>query len=95
MGGRALQLQVGTDHLAAALPLALRHEALRDNFTIYGSPETVTEKILALRDEIGHFGTLMLTAQDWTDRERMTRSMSLLAEEVMPRVNAALHRGAA
>ena len=51
-------------------PAALRHEALLDNFTIYGSPETVAEKILALRDEIGHFGTLMLTAQDWTDKQR-------------------------
>ena len=32
----------------------------------------------------------MLTAQDWTDKERMQRSMSLLAEEVMPKVNAAI-----
>ena len=69
---------------------ALTHESIRDNYTIYGSPETVAEKILALRDEIGHFGTLMLTAQDWTDKERMKRSMSLLAEEVMPKVNAAI-----
>ena len=76
-------------------PAALTHEAIRDNYTIYGSPETVAEKILALRDEIGHFGTLMLTAQDWTDKERMKRSMSLLAEEVMPKVNAAIGARAA
>ena len=76
-------------------PAALTHEALRDSYTIYGSPETVAEKILALREEIGHFGTLMLTAQDWTDKERMKRSMSLLAEEVMPKVNAAIGTRAA
>ena len=74
-------------------PAALGHEALRDNFTIHGSPETVAEKVLALRDEVGHFGTLMLTAQDWTDKQRMQRSMRLLAEEVMPTVNAAIGAG--
>lgn len=71
-------------------PAALAPDALRDNFTIHGSPDTVAEKILALREEIGHFGTLMLTAQDWSDKARMQRSMTLLAEEVMPKVNAAL-----
>ena len=76
-------------------PARLTHEALRDNYTIFGGPDTVVEKILALREEVGHFGTLMLTAQDWTDKERMKRSMALLAEEVMPRVNAALGTRAA
>ena len=67
----------------------LTHDMLRDNYTLYGSPETVAEKILALREDIGHFGTLVLTAQDWVDADAMKRSMTLLAEEVMPKVNAA------
>jgi alkanesulfonate monooxygenase SsuD/methylene tetrahydromethanopterin reductase-like flavin-dependent oxidoreductase (luciferase family) len=71
-------------------PAALTHETLRDNYTIYGSPDTVVEKILALREEIGHFGTLMITAQDWKDKARIKRSLSLLADEVMPKVNAAI-----
>ena len=71
-------------------PEALTHEALRDNYTIYGSPSTVAEKILAFREEIGHFGTLVLTAQDWIDADAMKRSMKLLSEEVMPAVNAAI-----
>ena len=69
---------------------ALTHEALRDNYTIYGSPSTVAEKIMAFREDIGHFGTLVLTAQDWLDADAMQRSMKLLAEEVMPAVNSAI-----
>lgn len=71
-------------------PTKLLHQDLRDNYTIHGSPDTVAEKILALRDEIGSFGTLVLTNQDWTDKPRMKRSMELLAREVMPKVNAAI-----
>jgi alkanesulfonate monooxygenase SsuD/methylene tetrahydromethanopterin reductase-like flavin-dependent oxidoreductase (luciferase family) len=69
---------------------ALTHESLRDNFTLYGSPSTVAEKILSFREEIGHFGTLAVTAQDWTDTDAMKRSLKLLAEEVMPAVNKAI-----
>ena len=71
-------------------PAALTHEELRDTYTIHGSPQTVAEKILAFRDRVGHFGTLVLTTQDWTDKAFMQRSMALLAQEVMPAVNNAL-----
>ena len=71
-------------------PNALRHEDLRDHFTIYGSPETVAKKILALRETIGPFGTLLYAAHDWIEKAPMKESMRLMAEEVMPRVNAAL-----
>ena len=63
---------------------------VRDNFVIYGSPETVARKILELRDEVGPFGTLMMTAHEWEDKAVMRRSMELLANRVMPMVNAAL-----
>ncbi|MDP6817923.1 MAG: LLM class flavin-dependent oxidoreductase [Alphaproteobacteria bacterium] len=76
-------------------PAALTYEALRDNFTIHGSPSTVAEKILAFREDVGHFGTLVLTGQDWVEADAMKRSMKLLAEEVMPKVNAALGNQAA
>lgn len=64
--------------------------SVRDNFVIFGSPETVARKILALREEIGPFETLMMTAHDWTDKAKSRLSMELLANEVMPMVNAAL-----
>jgi len=40
-------------------------------------------------------GPLVLTAQDWVDADAMKRSMTLLAEEVMPKVNAAIGSQAA
>jgi alkanesulfonate monooxygenase SsuD/methylene tetrahydromethanopterin reductase-like flavin-dependent oxidoreductase (luciferase family) len=76
-------------------PNALQPRMLRDACVIHGSPATVAEKILALREDIGHFGTLIYAAHDWQDKARMKNSMRLMAEEVMPRINAALASKAA
>ena len=62
---------------------------------IHGSPETVARKILELREEVVHFGTLLYAAHDWQDPVRMKRSMRLMAQEVMPRINGALRDKAA
>jgi alkanesulfonate monooxygenase SsuD/methylene tetrahydromethanopterin reductase-like flavin-dependent oxidoreductase (luciferase family) len=54
--------------------------------TIFGSPKTVLGKLTALRETVGPFGTLLLSAVDWAgpnaawERESWTR----LAQEVMP-----------
>ena len=71
-------------------PASITPALVRDNFVIYGSPETVARKILALREEVGPFGTLMMTSHEWTDKPAMRRSMELLATRVMPIVNAEL-----
>ena len=76
-------------------PAALTPQACRDACVIAGSPDTVAEKILALREEIGHFGTLLYAAHDWQDKAAMKNSMQLMATEVMPRINDALKRKAA
>ena len=76
-------------------PALLEPQALRDSCVIYGSPETVARKLLALREDVGHFGTLLYAAHDWQDKARMKNSMRLMAQEVMPRVNLALHDKAA
>ncbi len=55
---------------------------------IAGSPEQVADDILRLRDHVGPFGTLMYTGVDWQDEAIGRNSMRLLAERVMPRVNA-------
>ena len=69
-------------------PENLKFEDMRDGLVFRGSPETVASQILALRQEIGHFGTLLYTAHDWVNRDKMRNSMKLMAEEVMPIVNA-------
>jgi alkanesulfonate monooxygenase SsuD/methylene tetrahydromethanopterin reductase-like flavin-dependent oxidoreductase (luciferase family) len=59
---------------------------------IAGSAKTVAEKILAYREKVGPFGHMLLSAMDWDGPNRAIekRSMELLAQEVMPRVNRAL-----
>lgn len=52
---------------------------------IAGSPGRVLDQLVALRDEAGPFGTLLVAGHDW-DRPRLwRRSMELLATEVVPR----------
>ena len=63
---------------------------LLDKLVIHGTPEEVADKILAFREEVGDFGTLLYAGKDWVDPELGRRSMVLMAEKVMPRVNAGL-----
>jgi len=41
---------------------------------------------MALRDEVGAFGTLLYTGHDWADPALARRSMELMANEVLPRI---------
>ena len=50
----------------------------------------VVDQILALREQVGDFGELVYAGMDWVDPHLAKRSMQLMAEEVMPRVNAAI-----
>jgi alkanesulfonate monooxygenase SsuD/methylene tetrahydromethanopterin reductase-like flavin-dependent oxidoreductase (luciferase family) len=63
-------------------------EAICDKLIIWGTPESVADQLLAFQDEIGKFGTLLYAGKDWKDRELGRQSMILMAEKVMPRVNA-------
>ena len=57
---------------------------------IAGTVDGVVEQILALREQIGPFGTLVYAGIDWADEALGRRSMELMAEQVIPRVNAAV-----
>ena len=57
---------------------------------IAGGVNSVVDQILAFREEVGDFGTLLYTGHDWVDPALARRSMELMAHEVMPRVNEAL-----
>jgi alkanesulfonate monooxygenase SsuD/methylene tetrahydromethanopterin reductase-like flavin-dependent oxidoreductase (luciferase family) len=65
-----------------------------DNCVIYGSINKVVDEILKLREETGDFGELVYAGMDWVDPQLAKRSMQLMAEEVMPRVNAAISKQA-
>ena len=66
---------------------AITSEFLVDHVWLVGSPEDVERKIRELYDEVGGFGLLMPMSHDWIPWEAWDRSMTLLAEEVMPRVS--------
>tara|TARA_R110000868_G_scaffold4155_27_gene25508 strand:- start:7386 stop:8489 length:1104 start_codon:yes stop_codon:yes gene_type:complete len=66
-----------------------------DTQVIAGSVNSVVDQVLAFREEIGEFGTLLYTGHDWMDPALGRRSMELMATEVMPRVNEALGEHAA
>ena len=57
---------------------------------IAGTINSVVDQVLAFREEIGEFGTLLYTGHDWMEAALDRRSMELMATEVMPRVNEAL-----
>jgi alkanesulfonate monooxygenase SsuD/methylene tetrahydromethanopterin reductase-like flavin-dependent oxidoreductase (luciferase family) len=61
-----------------------------DRLVIWGTPDKVADELLAFAETTGEFGTLLYAGKDWADRELARRSMVLLAEKVLPRVNAAL-----
>jgi len=62
---------------------------------IHGSVNKVVDQLLELRQEIGDFGEIVYAGMDWADPALGKRSMQLMAEQVMPRVNAALGKSAA
>ena len=61
---------------------------------IAGTVNSVVDQILAFRAQVGDFGTLLYASHDWVDPTLAKRSMQLMAEQVMPRVNAAIARRA-
>src|SRR6195952_3250210 len=65
-----------------------------DKLIIHGTPDSVTDQLLAFQDEVGAFGTLLYAGKDWTDPELGRQSMILMAEKVMPRVSAAASKRA-
>jgi alkanesulfonate monooxygenase SsuD/methylene tetrahydromethanopterin reductase-like flavin-dependent oxidoreductase (luciferase family) len=73
-----------------------RPEMTDDEFTpdvimrecaIYGSPKTVLDKLIAFRDRVGPFGTVLKMGVDWGGASGAweRESMELLAREVMPK----------
>lgn len=69
---------------------ALNEETIVDQLVLRGTVNQVVDQILAFRETVGPFGTLLYAGHDWQDKTLARRSMELMATEVMPRVNAAI-----
>ncbi len=82
----------------AALPLApqtLHVEEMVDainntGFAVVGTPEMAIAQLERLQDQSGGFGTFLLMAHEWADREATLHSYELFAREVMPRFQGSL-----
>ncbi|WP_232076236.1 LLM class flavin-dependent oxidoreductase [Variovorax sp. PBL-H6] len=57
------------------------------NLVIAGTVDQVVDQLLAFRQQVGDFGTLLYACHDWLDPALGRRSMELMAREVMPRLN--------
>jgi alkanesulfonate monooxygenase SsuD/methylene tetrahydromethanopterin reductase-like flavin-dependent oxidoreductase (luciferase family) len=61
-----------------------------DRLVLAGTPAQVAAQLLAFHEEVGGFGTLLYCGVDWVEPRLARRSLELMAEEVVPRVNAEL-----
>jgi alkanesulfonate monooxygenase SsuD/methylene tetrahydromethanopterin reductase-like flavin-dependent oxidoreductase (luciferase family) len=69
---------------------AVTLDYLLDQLVICGSVNSVVDQLLAFRETVGDFGTLLYAGHDWADPRLARRSMELMAEKVMPAVNTVL-----
>ncbi|GAA4680769.1 LLM class flavin-dependent oxidoreductase [Nocardioides nanhaiensis] len=69
---------------------AVTLERVLDHLVIAGTPESVTEQLLAFRERVGAFGEIVYAGLDWVDEARARRSMELMATKVLPAVNDAI-----
>ena len=65
----------------------LKLEDICNKLILYGSADEVADKILEFREEVGDFGTLLYAGHDWADVDLAKKSMELMAEKVMPKIN--------
>ncbi len=63
-------------------------EQVIEELVIYGSPARVADKLHALKEVTGDFGTLLYAGVDWTDPQLGRESMVLMAEKVLPLMDA-------
>ena len=66
---------------------AVTPEYLIDNVWIVGSVDDVTEQLRQLYQDVGGFGVLLAMGHEWQPKDPWVRSMTLLAQEVMPRLS--------
>lgn len=67
---------------------ALTIDDVCNELIIYGTPDKVADDLLAFRERVGAFGTLLYAGHDWRDRDLARHSMRLMAEQVMPKLGA-------
>ncbi len=62
-------------------------EALMKKLIICGDPSTVSERILELKEKSGNFDTITYVGIDWMNKKLGIKSLELMANKVMPKLN--------
>ena len=65
----------------------LRLDDVIRSMVTFGVVHSVLDQLVALFKWRVPFGTLLMVGHDWDDKALWQRSMTLLAQEVMPRLN--------
>ncbi|MGH8740411.1 MAG: LLM class flavin-dependent oxidoreductase, partial [Burkholderiales bacterium] len=86
LGGRGNLFKLDQNEPDAAITA----DTMTPRLVIAGTVNSVVDQLLAFREKVGPFGTLYYPCHDWVDEKLGKRSMELMAEQVMPRVNASL-----
>jgi alkanesulfonate monooxygenase SsuD/methylene tetrahydromethanopterin reductase-like flavin-dependent oxidoreductase (luciferase family) len=58
-----------------------------DRLVIWGTPDKVADDLIRFQEQVGEFGTLLYAGKDWVDRELARRSMILLTEKVLHKID--------
>ena len=61
-------------------------EYLADNIWVVGTPDEVAAKLREIHETVGGFGVLLAMGHEWQPKEKWERSMTLLAQEVLPQL---------
>ena len=75
----ALQFTPDTDDAES-----FARELVESGFAVIGTPDDCCELIHRLRDQTGGFGSFLVMANDWADREATMKSYELMAKYVFP-----------
>ena len=67
---------------------AVTIDGVLDDLIIWGTPDKVADELLQFHDLVGDFGTLLYAGKDWADPALAKRSMVLLAEKVLPKIES-------
>tara|TARA_B100001250_G_scaffold398616_1_gene407078 strand:- start:768 stop:1838 length:1071 start_codon:yes stop_codon:yes gene_type:complete len=59
-------------------------EKVCEKLIIWGTPEKVIDDLSKFKEEVGDFGMLMYAGVDWLDPSLAKKSMTLMAEKVIP-----------
>ena len=59
-------------------------EYMMKQLCVIGDTESVTQQLRQLYERTGGFGTLLMIAHDWDNKEKWLRSMERLANQVVP-----------